>query len=276
MHYEQVFDLLTNEYSLMLVTNTEAFEAVKNIRKEVFAPKYDISSDLLESKGYLFSKDDEQSFIYLLRHNASNTYVGTARVFFVNNQTPIKKLPMEKDGNVTNIDHLTNVLPTIEISRFALIQKLPPHPTYSGLKLRTMLTYGLMVSTRINLFLYHCTNVFSIMELPLHYILKKQKVNFEQIGEEVDYYGMCIPFAIKRKKLLQDTEETMGKITKYYLKQLCQNPEPFWQFIDNNPYLERSDIHLDEICELFKTYGDDADLTLLFDAKKSTSQPTMA
>jgi len=139
-----------------------------------------------------------------------------------------------------------------------------------------MLTYGLMVSTRINLFLYHCTNVFSIMELPLHYILKKQKVNFEQIGEEVDYYGMCIPFAIKRKKLLQDTEETMGKITKYYLKQLYQNPEPFWQFIDNHPYLERSDIHLDEICELFKTYGDDADLTLLFDAEKSTSQPTMA
>lgn len=276
MHYGQVLDLLTEEYSIVLATTHEDFEAVKQIRKEVFAPKYDISPDLLERKGYLFSKDDEQSFIYLLRHNASNSYVGTVRVFFVNNQTPIKKLPMQKDGNVQDIDIFTQIYPIIEISRGALIKNLPQHKFFSALKLRTMLTYGLMISTRINFFMYHSSRVFSIMEYSLHHILARQKVNFEQIGEEIDYYGMCIPFAIKRKKLLQDTEPTMGKITKYYLKQLCQNPEPFWQFIDNHPYLERSDIHLDEICELFKTYGDDADLTLLFDAKKSTSQTIIA
>jgi len=276
MHYGQVFDLLTKEYTFVLATKAEDFEIVKYIRKEVFSQKHGVSPELLEKKGYLFSQDDIQSFNYLLLHNDSQTYVGTARLFFINNMTPVKLLPMQKDGNVTNIDHLTNELPIVEISRFALIQKLPQHPTYAGLKLRTMLTYGLMVSTRINLFLYHCTNVFSIMELALHYILKKQKVNFEQIGEEVDYYGKRTPYCIDRIKLLQDTEPTMGKITKYYLKKLCENPEPFWKFIDNNPYLERSDIHLDEICELFKTYGDDADLSVLFDEKKSTSQPTMA
>jgi len=274
MHYDQVFDLLTEEYSFALATTVKDFEIVKNIRKDVFSNKYSISNEILEKKGYLFDEDDKQSFIYLLKHNDTNTYVGTVRVFFINKHTPIKKLPMQRDGNVSDIDHFMEIFPIVEISRGALIQNLPPHKQYSGLKIRTMLTYGLMVSTRINFFLYHYSRIFSIMEYSLHHILKRQRVNFEKIGKEVDYYGLCTPFSITRKKLLQDTEETMGKITKYYLKQLCQNPEPFWEFIDNNPYLERSDIHLDEICKLFEEFGDDADLTLLLDKKKSTSQPT--
>ncbi|HHD78357.1 MAG TPA: hypothetical protein ENK98_01760 [Epsilonproteobacteria bacterium] len=74
---------------------------------------------------------------------------------------------------------------------------------------------------------------------------------------------MCVPYAIEREKLLQDTEKTMGTITRHYLKALCQNPDAFWEFIDNNPYLERSDIQLDRICQLFKEHGDNVDLSLL-------------
>lgn len=120
-----------------------------------------------------------------------------------------------------------------------------------------------MIATRINFFIYHYPVVFAIMEPSLHRILKRQGVNFEQIGEAVDYYGMRIPFAIDRKKLLRDTEQTMGKLTRYYLKELCSDPEKFWQFIDNNPYLERSDIRLERICRLFETHGEDVDLSLL-------------
>jgi len=276
MHYDHVFDLLTKEYTFVLAKNAQDFKAVKKVRSDVFEHRYSIYPELQNAKWYLFSEEDKQSFIYLLRHNDSNTYVGTVSIFFINKHTPIKTLPLLKSGEIQNINNYTNTYPIVEISRGALIQNLPPHNIYSALKLRTMLTYGLMVSTRINFFLYHYSNVFSIMERPLHHILARQRVNFEQIGKEVDYYGKRTPYYIDRIKLLNNTEETMGKITKYYLKQLCQNPEPFWQFIDNHPYLERSDIHLDEICELFKTYGDDADLSVLFDEKKSTSQPTMA
>ena len=106
------------------------------------------------------------------------------------------------------------------------------------------------------------------MEPSLHHILKRQNVNFKQISKSIDYYGMRIPYAIERTKLLRDTEENMGKLTRYYLKELCQNPEPFWQFIDNNPYLERSDIQLDRICQLFKEHGDDVDLELLLGEKE--------
>jgi len=109
------------------------------------------------------------------------------------------------------------------------------------------------------------------MERSLQRILKRQNVRFEQISDAVDYYGMRFPFVIKKENFLvsgKKTEEAMGKLTRYYLKQLCQNPEPFWQFIDNNPYLQRSDIQLDRICQLFKEYGDDVDLALLLGEKE--------
>ena len=175
---------------------------------------------------------------------------------------------MQKYGNVENINHFTNELPIAEISRGALIKNLTLNDDLSALTLRTILTFHLMIATRINMFLYNYKYIFSIMEVSLHRILKRQNVNFKQIGNAVNYYGMRTPFAIERTKLLRDTEENMGKLTRYYLKQLCQNPEPFWQFIDNNPYLERSDIQLDRICQLFKTYGDDVDLELLLGEKE--------
>ena len=222
-----------------------------------------MSPELLESKGYLFSQDDEQSFIYLLQHKATKTYVGTVRIFFINKNTPIQEMPMQKDGNVQDIEDLTQRLPLAEISRGALIENLPYDENLSALQLRTLLTYGLMIATRINFILYSYSMVFSIMEPSLHRILKRQGVNFEQIGEPVDYYGMCTPFATDRERLIKDTEKNMDEITRFYLKELCTNPKKFWKFIDNNPYLERSDIQLDRICQLFKENGDNVDLELL-------------
>lgn len=133
----------------------------------------------------------------------------------------------------------------------------------------------LMIATRLNLFLYNYSTVYSVMEPSLDRILKRQGVKFKQIGEPVEYYGIRTPFAIERKKLLSDTEETMGEITRYYLKKLCQNPESFWQFIDKNPYLKRSDIQLDRICELFNEHGDDVDLSLLLDENASAATSTL-
>ena len=170
---------------------------------------------------------------------------------------------MQKYGNVQDIDSLAQNLPICEISRMALSNNLDIYKDFYALKLRSYLSLALMIATRISAFLYRYSTIFSIMEPSLHRILKRQSANFEQIGKTVNYYGMRTPYAIKRKKLLQETEENVGWITQYYLKELCQNPEKFWQFIDNNPYLERSDIQLDRICQLFKEHGDDVDLELL-------------
>jgi hypothetical protein len=41
----------------------------------------------------------------------------------------------------------------------------------------------------------------------------------------------------------------MGEITRFYLRELCKSPEAFWQFIDAHPYLDRSDIVLDKLCQ---------------------------
>jgi|GEM_PF-871081 len=263
MTNDEAFRILTQEYTLRLATTQEDFQAVKAVRAEVFAPKYNMSPELLESKGYLFSEDDKQSFLYLLQHVPTGRYVGTVRNFFVNNKTPIKHMPMQKDGHVEGIEHLTHNMPVCEISRMALSSILPPYKDFSELKLRHYLSLGLMIATRINAFLYPYQMIFAIMEPSLDRLLKRRYAFFEQIGDAVDYYGMRIPFAIKRAKLIYDTENNVGLITRHYLKALCQNPGPFWQFIDANPYLDRSDIRLERICELFKTHGEDAELSYL-------------
>ena len=264
MQNEQVINLLTKEYTIILATTPQHFQSVKKIRKEVFSSKYNLSPNQLESIGFIYNQEDKQSFIYLLKHNLTNKYVGTVRIFFINKKTPFQQLSIQKYGRVNHIKYLTQVFPTCEISRLALTNSLPNYKDYSALKLRTYLAILLMISTRLNLLLIHYNNIFAIMEPSLQRILKKQKVNFEPIGDFVDSCGIKkIPFAIQREELLQDTEETMGIITRHYLKELCQNPDSFWEFIDNNPYLERSDIQLDRICQLFKEYGDDVDLSLL-------------
>jgi len=265
---EEIIYLLTKEYSLVLATTEKDIEAIKEIRNDVLFHRYSIYPELKESKWYLFSQDDKQSFNYLLKHNSSGKYIGTVRIFFINNHTPLQKLPMQRDSNIENIEYLTQNLPICEISRFALSSNLIKYKDFSELRLRTYLSLGLMIATRINNFLYHYSTVFSIMEPSLKRLLKRQNANFQQIGETVNYYGIRAPFAIRREKLLQETEENVGQITRYYLKELCKNPESFWKFIDSNPYLERSDIQLDRICQLFEEYGDDVELSLLMGEKE--------
>lgn len=259
----KAFHLLTEEYSIILATTEEHIQAVKDIRAEVFVARLEMSLEELESRNFLINKDDKQSFIYILQHKITKTYVGSVRVIFINEHTPIQIMPMQRDGKVDGIDHLTKDLPICEISRLALIKTLPEHEDFSMSQLRTLLSMTLMSATRINFFLYHYSRIFAIMEHSLHRILKRQSVAFEPIGDAVDYYGVRFPFVIKKENYLiagEKTEDTMGQLTRHYLKELCKNPEPFWQFIDNNPYLERSDIQLNRICQLFKQFGDEVSM----------------
>jgi N-acyl amino acid synthase of PEP-CTERM/exosortase system len=260
---DKVFQLLTVEYSLILATTQEHFQAVKEIRNDVIVNHY---PDVEETKKYVFGQDDEQSFIYLLQHNATRRYVGSVRIVFANERTPSDKIPMEKDLHIKDIERLTQNLPICEVSRFALTHDQIKHDHFSELQLRTYLSLALMCATRINFLLYDYAKMFAIMERSLHRILKRQNVAFTSIGDAIDFHGVRFPFVINKEDLasaINNTEESMGKLTKYYLQKLCQNPKPFWEFIDNNPYLQRSDIHLDQICQIFKKHGEDVSMELL-------------
>ncbi|MCW8822222.1 MAG: hypothetical protein OQK45_08320 [Sulfurovum sp.] len=257
---DKVFHLLTAEYSLILAATQEDFQAVKDIRSDVIANYY---PEVEESKEYVFSQDDEQSFIYLLKHNATKRHVGSVRIFFANENTPVKKIPMEKDLHIKNIERFTQNLPICEISRFALSDNQIKHKDFSELQLRNYLSLALMSATRINFLLYAYDKMFAIMERSFHHILKRQGVVFTSIGDAIDFHGIRFPFVINKEDLsmaIEKTEGTMGQLTMYYLKELSQNPESFWQFVDNNPYLERSDIQLDRISQLFKEFGDDVSM----------------
>lgn len=274
--HEKDFHLLTEEYTIVLATSPEHLQAVKDIRAEVFVPRLEMSFQELEARDFLINKDDNQSFIYLLQHKATEKYVGSVRVIFINEKTPIQIMPMQRDGKVEGIEYLTQERPICEISRLSLIKSLPEHQHFSMAQLRTLLSISLMSMTRINFFLYHYANIFAIMEHSLHRILKRQGVSFEPIGDAVDYYGVRFPFVINQKDLalaIEKTEESMGKVTKYYLLELCKNQKPFWEFIDNNPYLERSDIHLDKIYQIFKEYGENISIEQL--VKETFNKPSV-
>lgn len=271
MYSQEVYTLLTETYTLLLATTDQDFEAVKKLRREVSLEKYKHFATIENEEEFLFNPDDAQSFIYLIQHTKTKEYVGTVRVYFRNHRTPKQKLPMQHYSQSETIDELSKNLPICEISRLALSRKLIPHHLFSALELRTYLSMLLMTSTRINFFLYHYTALFSIMEPSLLRILKRQKVNFNPIGDPVDYYGICIPFATDRQSILQDTEETMGEVTRYYLQKLCKNSKNFWNFIDNNPYLDRSDIHLEKICKLFQKHGNNVELALLIKGKEDST-----
>lgn len=265
---DKVFHLLTEEYKLVLATTQEEFQAVKDIRDDVIVNHY---PDVQESKEYIFSQDDKQSYIYLLQHNATKTYVGSVRIFFVNERTPVEKIPMEKDLHIKNIEQLTQYLPICEISRFALIKNQIPHENFSELQLRTYLSLVLMCATRINVFLNHYSKMFAIMERSLYRILKRQSVALESIGDAIDFHGKRFPYVMKKEDFAiagEKTEGTLGQVTRYYLKELCKDPQPLWKFVDNNPYLERSDIQLDKICQYFKEYGDDLDVKYILEETK--------
>lgn len=269
--HNKVYHLLTEEYSLLLATTQEDFQAVKEIRNDVIVNHY---PGVKESKEYIFGQDDKQSFIYLLQHKASKRYVGSVRIFFVNEHTPVKKIPMEKDLHIKNIERFTQDLPIAEISRLALVKKQIQHKHFSELQLRTYLSLMLMSATRINIFLNHYSKVFAIMERSLYRVLKRQSVAFEPIGDAIDFHGVRFPYLMKKENFLtvgEKTEGPLGQVTRYYLKELCKDPEPLWQFVDNNPYLERSDIHLDRISQLFEEYGDDVNLYLVFREEETKS-----
>jgi len=274
---DNVFHLLTIEYSLILATSQEHFQALKEVRADVFEHRYAQYPDLKKAKWFLFSQDDEQSFIYLLQHNETKKYVGSVRIFFVNKNTPVQTIPMQRDCKVKDIETLTHDLPICEVSRLSLIHDQVEHNTFSELQLRTYLSLALMSATRLSFLLNDYEKMFAIMERSLHLILKRQSVAFTPIGDAVDYYGVRFPFVINKEDLslaIEKTEKTMGKLTKYYLLELCKSPEPFWNFIDDNPYLERSDIHLDKICQIFKEYGEDVTMKTLLEEMDNLSIAT--
>jgi len=262
---EDFFNILTQEYSIVLVTEEEEYQEVQRLRKEIYTNKFSLTEDILEKEGFLhFNQEDRQSFIFLLRHNESGAYVGTIRFMFFNTRTPIQELLMQREGRVEGVEHFMEDIPNSEISRFALTYDLMDYHSMSKLRLRTILAAGLMIAIRMSVFLYpSVTNVFAFMEKALYRILYRQDVKFDIIGESVDLHGLRTPYCIEKNKLLMDTEEKGGEVTRYYFKQMCQDPEKLWKFVDDNPYLDRSDIQLERICNLFDTYGDDVDVSLL-------------
>jgi N-acyl amino acid synthase of PEP-CTERM/exosortase system len=259
MNNTEIFNLLTKEYSLKLVTNNDDIKKLKEIRQKVLLPAYEKHTHIEDIDKFLYNQDDEQSFIYILIHNTTQKPVGTIRVFFINDKTPIKQLPMQMYGGVSDIDSYMQTYPVCEISRLALIKDLPSYPKLSALKHRTILTIGLQSAIAINMYLYGYTTVFSIMEPALYRLLSRYGINFKPIGQEVDYFGPRIPHAIPRDKLMREADKTLWEIALFYLKKLAQNPDEFIEYINNHPYLDIDELYIQKLID---TISNNPDITV--------------
>ena len=256
MQDKKIFDLLTKEYTLKLVITKQDIEFLKEVRTKVLLPAYEKHTHIEDIDKFLYNQDDKQSFIYILIHNETQKPVGTIRMFFINDKSPIKQLPMQMYGGVDDIDEYTKHKPICEISRLALIKDLPKHQTLSALSLRTSLTMGLFVALGINIFLYPYQYIFSIMEPALFRIIRKHGVLFDPIGKSVDYFGPRIPHAIQRDTLIYKSKPIIGYITLYYLKNLALNPNEFIEYINNHPYIDKDDILINKLIEIINNNPD--------------------
>jgi N-acyl amino acid synthase of PEP-CTERM/exosortase system len=251
MNITNMHDLLTKEYYLKLVQNDDDIAQLKEVRKKVLLPAYDKHVHIEDVDEFLYNKDDEQSFNYILVHRKTNKPVGTIRIFFINDKTPIQQMPMQMYGGVDDIEDYTKDKPICEISRLALIKDLPTSDI-STLSLRTSLTIGLQSAIAINMYMYDYKIVFSIMKPSLYQLLYRYGINFKAIGKEVNYFGPRIPHAINRVKLMQEADEILWSIALYYLKELANNPIEFIHYIDNHPYLNLNELNLEKLKKLFQ------------------------
>ena len=136
--------------------------------------------------------------------------------------------------------------------------------------LRVMISYILMITTRIGFILHPYKYVFAIMEPSLYRILSRQCVKLHQISDPVDYYGIRTPYGTQMRRLLDETQELMGEATLDQLKKICDDPSEFYRSIDANRYLQREDFRVDEVREVIKKYGKNSTLDQLL--RKQTSE----
>ena len=240
----EAYTFMTQTYRLVLATAPEHIDAVKALRKEVLLEKYRHFASIEDEERFAWDESDAQAFIYLLQHQKSGRYVGTIRVFFINDATPLKEMPMEHYSHAPRIAELKAALPICEISRFALSAELPKEVEHSAQWVRIHLSLLLMIGTRITVQIYPFKMIFAIMEYSLARLLRWQHANFEQIGESVDYYGMRTPFAIEPHKLIEETKETEA-LSCYYLHQFSQPGGGLGQFLTQCPYIDAEMLSLD-------------------------------
>lgn len=200
-----------NEYfDIIRATTPELVEEVYRLRYKVLCiekrfPGFD------EAKyPYSLEKDnyDYRSVHILIRHKASNTYVGTARLILADPSDLEKPFPVEAHTKLTPASPITEParVQIAEISRLLILSKFPHHRTprgrtYDGNSLKSLrkqprfhypilaLVLGIIrMSAEHNI-----THWYGILEPTLNRLLGRFGLDLKPIGPIIDYYGTCQP-----------------------------------------------------------------------------------
>lgn len=204
----------------------EFFELVDadtdTLKNEVYRLRYRVfceEENFLDAKNYPDKLEiddyDDHSIHILLRHRATNKFVGTVRLIRQDPSSVKKPFPIEKfsqiDSNLVDISKLPRQ-EVVEISRFAILKEYTRRrgkregqvTAEAETDRRRFPNIGLALVVGIvrACAKYNFSHWLSIMDPTLNRLLSYYGSNLDPVGPLVDYHGMRRPYHIHLSEVL--------------------------------------------------------------------------
>ncbi|MEH6358922.1 MAG: PEP-CTERM/exosortase system-associated acyltransferase [Pseudomonadales bacterium] len=230
------YDSLLEDFQLVFVNNDSLMSHVHKIRYEIFCKELELEES--NPKNVEQDEFDAYSFHYLLQHKRSNQYAGTMRMVLPPCHLPELLTPLEKyclnavDLNIIDISKLARGS-FAEVSRLA-VPKLfrkraedrgKPDITKAGVTTPNRrqcphIAIGLYLTAAALFLLNQLDYVFIMIEPKFVHSLARVGLQFEQMGEVVDYHGQRAPFFITPERLKKHLNPELKPLYSQIMKQV--------------------------------------------------------
>jgi len=240
-----------SEYFRVVIADSPVLrDEVYRIRYKVYCTEMGTERAEDFPDGREFDSFDATAVHCLLQHRSSGIYAGCVRLVFNDPANPSAQLPFElfcRESLRPSV--MEEVLPHRnsfgEISRLAvpavfrrrkgeqgipvpLLLDEPPAP--GSMERRyyfSHITLGLFLAASAMGIVKGMNGVFAMMEPRLSRFLRQFGIEFQQVGEEIDYHGRRAAFYITKEglKLNADVMELLDFIVNEIKSQATRNPE---------------------------------------------------
>ncbi|MGC2414036.1 MAG: PEP-CTERM/exosortase system-associated acyltransferase [Stellaceae bacterium] len=211
---QDVWEHYNRHFSVVRANTAKLLDQVYRLRYQVYCVENSFEDSAEHLDGRETDAHDETAEHILLFHRNSGAAVGTTRVIMPSRVTGWRPLPIQlvlASGDRQAFDRLP-VRQTAEVSRFAVSKKFRGE----GYDQRLMryITFGLMQGIVQTCIEYGITYIAAIMEPSLIRMLLRFGLEFEPIGEHVEYHGVRQPCVARLADLVEGTR-----------------PTPLWKFV---------------------------------------------
>ncbi len=203
-------DYFQKSFQIVLANTNSLVQEVFRLRYRVYCEELNYENSEAFPDGMERDDYDRRAVYCLLKHRASNRFVGCVRVLLSDPKQIEARFPFEQflNGSAQNFDLAALPRQTLcEVSRLAIISEFRRHKdsasrtsdvqlTDTERFLLPTLSLGLyLAATAVTLEL-EIDNAFAMMEPRLARHLQRFGLYFQQAGPLTDYHGLRAPFRI--------------------------------------------------------------------------------